>query len=127
MLRLIRKLLKGFAFSFIIGCGFSEQQPAETAPAKEQQIPAPKPKPPGERGGNQSISFLADIKPILDEHCALTGCHGVDPFASGSEFIDFDGPRRIKNGTMPPRYSPKFDDWTDEDKQLILEWIDENI
>ncbi len=104
------------------GCG--TEKVTEIRPA-----PTPNPQPNPNPGGNDGdvISFNRDVRPILDEHCALSGCHGSGPFQSGDAFKDFGGPQRVLNGSMPPRYSPKFGQWTDTEKQIILLWYDQNL
>ncbi len=84
--------------------------------------------PSGNVGNGGELSFDADIKPILDENCALSGCHANAPFlASKDDFINSKGPQRITNSSMPPSYSPKYGQWTQDDKNSILAWFDANF
>ena len=119
MLRFIYTTL--FLVSLFPGCG--TEKVTEIRPA-----PNPTPSPnPGGGGNDEVINFARDVKPILDQNCALSGCHGSGPFQSGNAFIDFDGPKEVLNGNMPPRYSPRFGQWTETDKQIILLWYDQNL
>lgn len=82
------------------------------------------------------ISFQNDILPILEENCALAGCHvaggaaglnltGYDSFEKSGTFVPGNAKRsivitRIDGGGMPPA-GPLDDDLID----LVKDWIDE--
>ena len=88
-------------------------------------------------GGDDSLTFQADIKPIIDAKCA--GCHlegGIAPFSLTS-FADMQAhggvsKLSIEAGTMPPwQANNECNDYygnrslTDEQQQTILDWMDE--
>jgi len=82
------------------------------------------------------ISFQNDILPILEENCALAGCHvaggaagldltGYDSFEKSGAFVPGNARKslviiRINGGGMPPA-GPLDDDLID----LVKDWIDE--
>jgi len=74
------------------------------------------------------ISFAADVQPIINTHCAVSGCHSANsatrqPLTTYDEVkgaIDNWGLQtRVENGSMPPAGMP------DADKQTLLDWIAE--
>ena len=80
------------------------------------------------KNGNYDLQFDADIKPLLDANCALSGCHANAPFlASADAFLNSNGPKRITNSSMPPSYSPKYGQWTQDNKNTVLAWFDANF
>lgn len=108
-------LLIGLGFCFLSSCGIekTEMVPAPVTP--------PVDKPPG------GFSFQRDVKPILDSNCALSGCHANAAFlATEGAFLNSKGPARITNGSMPPSYSPKYGQWSPEQRNTILSWYDDN-
>ena len=126
MLKLLRFILLDIVL-IVSGCGYEKETKIVPAPA-----PAPGPNPGGGGGnggggGGGAVDFNRDVRPIVEEHCALSGCHGSGPFQSADAFVEFGGPRRVQNGSMPPNYSPKYSQWTDTDKQIILLWYDQNL
>lgn len=105
----------------ICSCGFGPGDPPVGEPRPENDAP-----PPGGDGGD--LSFVGDIKPILTDNCALSGCHaGAPMLETAKNFINSNSPKRIINGSMPPSYSPKYGQWTPEDKRVILEWYGDNM
>jgi hypothetical protein len=116
------KLIVFLFFSFLLnGCG--TEKVTEIRPAPDPQQPNPNP----DNGNGNVITFNRDVRPILDEHCALSGCHGSAPFQTGDAFKEFGGPNRVIDGSMPPRYSPKYSQWTDTEKDIILLWNQQNF
>jgi len=109
-------------FILLAGCGTTEKI-TEIRPGPPAPTPVPTPNP-----GGGDLDFVRDIQPVLRANCALSGCHGPGGmFAGENEFLISDGPRRILNGSMPPSYSPKFGQWTEDKKQLVLTWYDQNM
>ena len=106
---------------FLTGCGLG---PSKTV----DQTPAPAPYP-GEGGnGGNDVDFNSTVKPVLDQHCALSGCHAGAGFVkSESGFKNSNGPKRVINGSMPPSYSPTYGAFGREEKQAILTWYDSNM
>lgn len=118
-------MIKYIAFSLLLGCGGGTDVTYVPGPTPQQPKPT---QPPARPPVDGKISFTRQVQPILTEHCALSGCHGSGGFlASEQAFLNSNGVRRIINGSMPPQYSPKFGEWTDDDKQLILAWHDQNF
>lgn len=72
-------------------------------------------------------TFLSEIKPVLQANCALSGCHDNTYFESADGFLNSNAPSRIINGSMPPSYSPKFRQWTDDKRSSVLDWYDDNM
>ena len=86
------------------------------------QQPAPPPVILPPDGG---VDFARDIKPRNDQHCALSGCHaGASFLQSEAAFLNSRSKLRIGNGTMPPQYSPRFSQWTQDEKDIYTSYFD---
>ena len=112
------KLILLGLFLFSIGCG--------TGPESQGPKPDPDPRELPPIRGDES-SFNADIAPILNAECGLSGCHAGANFLQEQGFKTSNAPKRIINGSMPPSYSPRFDLWTDEKRNAVLDWFDRNM
>jgi hypothetical protein len=98
---------------FLVACGGGGSK-------KVIQKPGPPP-PPIDNNGE----FLS-VKPLLDQHCALSGCHSGEAFVEVEvKFLNSRSKIRIGNDTMPPKYSPIFSSWTRREKDIFLSYFDE--
>lgn len=87
----------------------------------------------GDIGSNQGsgakVSYANDIRPILDANCQVSGCHGSNSgIPSWATYNDVSAnastiKSRTSAKTMPPSSSGKS--LTDEQIQLIADWVDE--
>lgn len=111
--------------SFIVGCGGSETIVEKQVPAPKQP-PNPGPiVPPG--GGNGAVSFAGTIKPMLNKFCSQTGCHAGAGFVqTEAAFLNSRSKQRVGNGTMPPQYSPNYNQFTQKEKALFSTYFDRN-
>lgn len=84
---------------------------------------------PKERCEEQAATLSGDIIPIINQNCAVSGCH-----VSGTNRVDFSitvniisRADQIKNFTqnnlMPPKASGK--QLSDTEKELIYCWVDQ--
>ena len=81
----------------------------------------PEPKEPEDPITEPRIDFLS-VSTILQDDCAMSGCHkGAPMFENEDPFFQSDSVRRIEINSMPPRGSPRYNEWNDEKKNLILE------
>jgi hypothetical protein len=104
-----------------MGCGKDEVVREKLVPIEQ---PTPPVTPPVEPpvGGAPSFSQLSKK---IEQNCALSGCHAGAPFLqSEAGFLNSRSKVRIGNGTMPPQYSPKFNQWTQADKDLFALYFD---
>jgi hypothetical protein len=73
-------------------------------------------------GGVGGVSF-ANVKPIIDEQCALSGCHAGAAFLqSGEAFKASSSAQRINSGNMP-RQNRNSGQYNDQKKNLLLEFL----
>lgn len=97
----------------LIACGEDKVETVQLPPA-----PGPVPIP-----GN--ISFKVDIKPLIENNCALSGCHANESFTrSETKFLSSQAKARIGNDTMPPQYSPKIGEWGEAQKSVFTAYFD---
>lgn len=69
------------------------------------------------------LTFLSTVVSIVDADCALSGCHANSQiFKSEEAFLQSTSISRIENGSMPPTLSPRYNQWTDDKRDIILEW-----
>ena len=119
-------------------------QPTETPVASETPLPATEAptatEAPATNSAASGVSFVTDIKPILDARCIK--CHGVEQTKEGLDLQTYEnifaGSRNgsviepgnatdsllvqlIVEGEMPNRGQPV----TPEELQLIIEWINQ--
>lgn len=77
---------------------------------------------------NEGVSFMGDIKPIIETNCLLSGCHGDNSaLPDWGDFSVFQAnaqkvKTRTSNGTMPPSGSGRS--LTEEQVQKIACWAD---
>ena len=92
-------------------CGRDDSPPARKPVSPPPPIPTDK--------------WTATIKPIMQENCGLSGCHANAPFVkTEAGFLASNAAKRIANGSMPPSYSPRFGQWSEDDKQTVLAFYD---
>lgn len=79
-----------------------------------------------------TVSFVSDIKPIIDTSCALTGCHNGDNGAdrNWTVFSNFQTKRanvkdRITRPPGTPGHMPAAGSITDDQIQSIVCWVDQ--
>jgi hypothetical protein len=71
------------------------------------------------------MTFENTIKPLVNRHCALSGCHaGAGYFDSEANFLNSRSRIRVSNGTMPPQFSPIFSQWTNKEKDIFTRYFD---
>jgi len=115
-----------------VGCGGSET-------IIEKQAPAPAPTTPpanpgngggaggGVGGGGGAVNFAGTIKPMLNKFCAQSGCHaGAGFIQTEAAFLNSRSKIRVGNGTMPPQYSPNYNQFTRKEKALFSAYFDSN-
>ncbi len=134
---------------FITGCGDEGDSPTEMVTGNGDNTTDPDPVTPDpvepptdpEPPPAPMVSFKDDINPVLEQTCALGGCHDAaasgglnltsyDNFKnggnSGAAFVAEDGEeslvvKRIDGGGMPPLGPPLNADQI----QLFIDWINE--
>ncbi|MEB2773732.1 2-polyprenyl-6-methoxyphenol hydroxylase [Algoriphagus sp. D3-2-R+10] len=90
----------------------------------EDQLPTP---PTSDRCEDSNASLSTDIIPILQQNCAISGCHvagtGRADFTVDDNIIQFASQIRTntQSGIMPPSTSGKT--LTTEQKELIFCWV----
>ena len=134
-----------FTAMFITGCGgdADEEGDSMTSIVQPTSTPSTETTPPPVAVAEAEpeveevgISFQNDIFPILEENCALAGCHvaggaagldltGYDSFEKSGAFVPGNAKRslviiRIDGGGMPPA-GPLDDDLV----ELVKDWINE--
>lgn len=88
------------------------------SPQDAYDEPAP-PKPPVNNG---SLTFAADVKPLLTTFCEQ--CHSGATFMSSEQaFLTSKAPTRIGNGSMPQRGSANYNKWGDTQRNLIAKFV----
>ena len=150
--RLCSVLLTIFCVSLILtaglitGCGDEGESVTEMVNGDDDmtdgdETTVPEPEEPVEEPEVATVSYSDYIEPILNERCALAGCHvaehvtnldlsSYDTFKKGGKggatFVAGDGKgslvvTRIDGGGMPPSGPP-----LDQDEiQLFIDWINE--
>ena len=102
-------MIRLILFLMFIGCG-------GTSTKKYVDNP---PSPPGEQ-------TWEDVLPIVQEQCALSGCHAGAVFISSGAAMKASGAAgRIANGSMPKNSSPNFPIWTDAKKSKLLSYLND--
>lgn len=101
-----------FILVLLFGCGGTDKE------TKVVERPAPpggtNPLPPG--GGK--VNF-AQISGITQEFCSA--CHqGAGFLQAEDSFRRSAACRRVENRTMPPQNSRNYGDWTDELRQIVV-------
>lgn len=97
----------------LIGCGLepSKHDHGQTQPAPVQQPTT---------GGDD----WADVKPLVQEQCALSGCHaGASFLATGRAMKASRSAALISADRMPPRRSPNYEIWTNDKKRRLLDYL----
>lgn len=90
----------------------------------EDQLPTP---PTSDRCEDSTASLSADIIPILQQNCAISGCHvdgtGRANFTVKDNIIQFASQisANTQSGIMPPSGSGRS--LTNEQKELIYCWV----
>jgi len=101
----------------MVGCGMEHGKEKKPYPVVEK--PAPE-EDPGAWEGR--------VKTIVQEHCALSGCHaGQALVLSGEAFRANKTVRnRIQRDNMPRKTSSNYGRWTNEEKTILLNYLDSN-
>ena len=92
------------------------------SPEKETIVqPVPPPPPPGSGGGPVTFS---DISGITQTFCA--SCHSGAGFLQAEDsFRKSAACRKVENRTMPPQNSRNYGDWTDDLRQIVVNFCRE--
>jgi hypothetical protein len=97
--------------AFIFSCGVE--------PSKSPEKPPSSPTNPG----GQEVTW-DDVKPIVNEQCALSGCHaGASFLATGRAMKASSSASLINNDRMPKKSSPNYDFWTNSKKSKLLSYL----
>ena len=104
---------------FLSSCGGKEKEIRIIERVPIQTVPQ---NPQGQGPQTQTgLTGWPRVQAIMNEHCALSGCHEGAGFAQNEQsFLRSDSVRRIENRGMPPSNSRKFRDWTEEIRQEVL-------
>ena len=93
----------------MVGCG--------NDPSGETSTPEPSPLPPKSDG-------FAAAKVVIDEQCAVSGCHAGAGFTqSGPAFKNSTARQRINSGNMPKKSGPNYAIYNSKKKQILLEYL----
>ncbi|MCB0642404.1 MAG: hypothetical protein KDC44_12225 [Phaeodactylibacter sp.] len=103
-------------FTILSACTFDQLEPIDASPECLEANP----------------TYESDIKPIVDNTCAYSGCH-VSGFGFG-DFSSYEGMlSRLENGAieqqtiftdeMPPKNAIGPNELTTEEKELLQCWI----
>lgn len=111
-------------FCSLASCGKDEtkiiERETQTRPVEPNPNPNPNPNPPAPQ-----ITFERTIRPLIDKHCALSGCHaGAGFFETEAQFLNSRSKIRVSNSTMPPQFSPVFAQWTQKEKSIFNDYFD---
>ena len=99
---------------FLAGCGIE--------PSKGPKEPAPPAKPLPPPTAEQEA--WDDIKPLVQEQCALSGCHaGASFLATGRAMKASSSAALIARNKMPKQASPNIDFYNDDKKQRLLDYL----
>lgn len=73
---------------------------------------------------SKSVSFSADMLPLLNQHCNSSGCHDDNNAAALNNFqVVHDGASQIKASVLAGRM-PRNGTLTTAQKQVITCWVD---
>lgn len=99
---------------FLFGCG--------TEPSKRPREPRnPGGVTPPPSGGDEDWD---DIKPLVQEQCALSGCHaGAGFLATGRAMKASSSANLIARDKMPKPQSPNYDFYNAKKKQRLLNYL----
>ena len=116
------KLFSALIFiGLMVSCGKEEKETIRYVNVPQPQ-PPPVITPPG--GGDQLVTW-ATVRPIIDDHCALSGCHSGTQYLKDEDlFIDSFSKERIANDSMPPPYGSKIGQWNDQLKSTMLKYFE---
>lgn len=107
-----------FCLAILLGCGAESYK-------EETPQPAPQPGPQEPRQPGEADPWLDEIKPLVQTHCALSGCHAGQSFISTEAAIKASNSlARIKNGSMPPSFSPRIRQYNDQIKAKLVDFLD---
>lgn len=104
--------MKFLILMFLVACGSESPRPrVPKTPTAPQPIP-------GDEDWN-------DIKPLVQEQCALSGCHAGAPFlATGRAMKASKSAALIRRGRMPKSSSPNFDLYNNAKKSRLLKYLE---
>ena len=118
---MIKILVCLFTFGFV-GCG-SDVKEERVVRKEPHGKPAPRPRPRPGPGTGDPVSFR-DVKPIIDKHCALSGCHaGAGFVANGPAFKASSSLARISSDSMPLRSSPNYGSYGANEKNKLMGFL----
>ena len=67
----------------------------------------------------------AVLQPIIEKDCNQSGCHAGASFTAGEQaFLNSRSKARVANGSMPPKYSDRYEKWDNEKKDLLLSFFE---
>lgn len=112
------------AVAIVYGCGAPTYVPYEGGAPSQGGTPAPKPSP-GGGGGTSSVSW-DQVKPLLQQNCAVSGCHSNPSFVQTEAlFFSSAAPNRIANGSMPAsNASPELKARWNAVRPQVLQYIE---
>ena len=107
-------------FGLIYSCGL---EPSEKVVEKRTVVPPPPI--PTPTPGPALPPDWREIKGIVQESCAINGCHANSGFLeTEAGFRNSNAKARILNGSMPPRYADNYELWQDGTrKQRVMEFL----
>ena len=107
--------MKILAIVFLLSsCGYE--------PSGKTYEPPQTPQPPQPPGG--AANDWAAIKPLVDEQCALSGCHAGAAFLStGASFKASNSLRRIESGNMPVKTSANYSLYNSAKRRKFIDYL----
>lgn len=119
----MKKLLVVLSMFVLAGCYNDNEQDLYPVPG----TPGPTP------GGEDTVSFATDIKPIMDSKCATPSCHDANGLGGGYNFTNYAGVKSaVTNNRLlgainwesgfsqMPKGMPKLDQASID---LITKWV----
>lgn len=114
--------MKAILFMLLMSCGLE--------PSEKEKIIVRDTNPPAQvpgSGGSVGSSNWDLVKPIIDEQCALAGCHAGAPFLQSERAFKASSQSRalIANGRMPLRNSPNYALYNQTKKNALLAFFNQ--
>ena len=96
------------------GCG-SDPSYRDNKPTPGPGTPGPSP--------SRPVTF-AQVKPIIDEQCAVSGCHAGAAFTqNGAAFKNSTSRQRINSGNMPKKSGRNYPIYNSAKKAILLDYL----
>ena len=117
------KLFILIGFFLVASCGVQKETRIVEVPSRENNNQDDNNDDNQNDDQNNGANLFDDfIQPTMLRHCAI--CHPGTAYTSGDEdaFLSSAACRRVNDGTMPPRNSPRFSEWSDEIRDKVLEF-----